>query len=245
MALDVTAGRRGEMSEARIRMASLVDRDWLTPTATRVEHEIEESSGIVRATARDYYDAIPLAERHAALDPERAAQLLVERWRVRGLSADDERLVRRLRFAGLEPGIERLMAGAAIGRRALDELALSAAIGWDLQLRLDRLAPERIAVPSGRTARVEYHADGTVSASVKLQELFGLTDTPRLGPRQEPLLLVLLAPNGHPVQMTRDLRSFWERTYPEVRRELRGRYPRHPWPEDPSTAQPTARTIRR
>jgi ATP-dependent helicase HrpB len=137
------------------------------------------------------------------------------------------------------------MAGAAIGRRALDELALSPAIGWDLQQRLDRLAPDRIPVPSGRTARVEYQADGTASVSVKLQELFGLTDTPRLGPRQEPLLLVLLAPNGRPVQTTRDLGSFWARTYPEVRRELRGRYPRHPWPEDPWTAQPTARTTRR
>jgi ATP-dependent helicase HrpB len=245
VAIDVTAGRRGELSEARIRIASLVDRDWLTPTATRIVHEIDESTGIVRATAREYYDAIALAERPAELDPERAAQLLVERWRERGLSDDDERLVRRLRFAGLEPDVEQLMAGAAIGRRALDELALSPAIGWDLQQRLDRLAPDRIPVPSGRTARVEYQADGTASVSVKLQELFGLTDTPRLGPRQEPLLLVLLAPNGRPVQTTRDLGSFWARTYPEVRRELRGRYPRHPWPEDPWTAQPTARTTRR
>ena len=84
-----------------------------------------------------------------------------------------------------------------------------------------------------------------MSAAVKLQELFGLADTPRVGPRREPVLLALLAPNGRPVQMTRDLRSFWERTYPEVRKELRGRYPRHPWPDDPWTAPPTARTTRR
>jgi ATP-dependent helicase HrpB len=76
---------------------------------------------------------------------------------------------------------------------------------------------------------------------VKLQELFGLADTPRVGRRREPVLLALLAPNGRPVQLTRDLRSFWDRTYPEVRKELRGRYPRHPWPEDPWTAPPTAR----
>jgi ATP-dependent helicase HrpB len=80
---------------------------------------------------------------------------------------------------------------------------------------------------------------------VKLQELFGLGDTPRIGPRAEPVLLILTAPNGRPVQMTRDLRSFWERTYPEVRKELRGRYPKHPWPEDPWTAVPTARTTRK
>ena len=85
----------------------------------------------------------------------------------------------------------------------------------------------------GRTVRLEYRDDGSVSAAVKLQELFGLAETPRVGPRREPVLLELLAPNGRPVQTTRDLRSFWNRTYPEVRKELRGRYPKHRWPEDP------------
>ena len=80
---------------------------------------------------------------------------------------------------------------------------------------------------------------------MKLQELFGLAETPRLGPLQQPLVLELLAPNGRPVQTTTDLRSFWARTYPEVRKELRGRYPKHPWPEDPWTAAPTHRTTRR
>jgi len=80
--------------------------------------------------------------------------------------------------------------------------------------------------------------------AVKLQELFGLAATPRLGRHQKPVTISLLAPNGRPVQVTQDLRSFWERTYPEVRKELRGRYPKHPWPEDPRAAQPTARTRR-
>jgi ATP-dependent helicase HrpB len=75
--------------------------------------------------------------------------------------------------------------------------------------------------------------------------LFGLADTPTVGPRKEPVRLALLAPNGRPVQTTRDLRSFWNTTYAEVRKELRGRYPRHPWPEDPWTATPTARTTKR
>ncbi len=82
-------------------------------------------------------------------------------------------------------------------------------------------------------------------AAVKLQEVFGLGETPRIGPRREPVVFELLAPSGRPVQTTRDLRSFWTRGYPAVRRELRGRYPRHPWPEDPWTAQPTHRTKRR
>ena len=84
-----------------------------------------------------------------------------------------------------------------------------------------------------------------MSASVKLQELFGLAETPTVGPRQVPILFHLLAPNGRPVQTTRDLRSFWETTYPEVRKELRGRYPKHPWPEDPWTAPATHRTTKK
>ena len=106
---------------------------------------------------------------------------------------------------------------------------------------VERMAPESLVVPSGRSLPLDYREDGTVAASVKLQELFGLGESPRLGPKKEPVLLLLLAPNGRPVQTTRDLRSFWTRTYPEVRKELRGRYPKHPWPEDPWTATPTAR----
>jgi ATP-dependent helicase HrpB len=92
---------------------------------------------------------------------------------------------------------------------------------------------------------LEYTGPGEVSASVKLQELFGLAETPRVGHPGVAVTLRLLAPNGRPVQTTRDLRSFWENTYAEVRKELRGRYPKHPWPEDPWSATPTARAKRR
>jgi ATP-dependent helicase HrpB len=147
-------------------------------------------------------------------------------------------------------------AGAGAGRGSsstsrsastltLDQIDLAAYLLPDERRDLERLAPERLPVPSGRAAPLTYHDDGTVSAAVKLQELFGLADTPRLGRERQPVLLHLLAPNGRPVQMTRDLRSFWTRTYPEVRKELRGRYPKHPWPEDPWSAEPTARTTRR
>ena len=103
-------------------------------------------------------------------------------------------------------------------------------------------AIETITLPSGRKAKLDFRDDGSVVASVKLQELFGLAETPRVGPNKTPVTFELLAPNGRPVQTTRDLRSFWEKTYPEVRKELRGRYPRHPWPEDPWTAKATHRT---
>ena len=110
---------------------------------------------------------------------------------------------------------------------------------------IDRDAPDTLAVPSGRAMRIDYAADGTVSVAVKLQELFGLADTPRLGAGKVPVTFHLLAPNARPVQSTQDLKSFWATTYPEVRKQLRGRYPRHPWPDDPWTATPTHRTTRR
>ena len=108
--------------------------------------------------------------------------------------------------------------------------------------RLDQLAPSSLPLPSGRSAPLDYREDGSVVASAKLQELFGLAETPRIGPNQTPVTFQLLAPNGRPVQVTRDLRSFWNTTYNEVRKELRARYPKHPWPDDPWTAVPTHRT---
>ncbi|HEX6315842.1 MAG TPA: ATP-dependent helicase C-terminal domain-containing protein, partial [Gemmatimonadaceae bacterium] len=223
----------GDAAEARIRLASLVDREWLRPSAIRVEHFFDEASETVRAVEREYYGAIVLAERQAEPDPAEAARLLAIGYRRRGLRPDDEQLLRRLRFAGLEQDLEPLLAVATIGKRALDEVDLSEGLSWEVRQALIRDAPVSLTIPGGRTVRLEYRADGSVMASVKLQALFGLAETPRIGRRQEPVLLALLAPNGRPVQLTRDLRSFWERTYPEVRKELRGRYPKHAWPEHP------------
>ena len=245
VALDVTAGRRGEGSEAFIRMASAVDREWLQPTRSAVEHEFDPSRDMVRAFARDYYGAIVLAERAVDVDPQIAATLLTDAYLSRELPENAARLLARMRFAELDADIRALVERAALGCRSLPEIDLAPHLPWDVRSRLDDLAPESIAIPSGRRARLDYQADGSVTASVKLQELFGLAETPRVGPRREPVLLSLLAPNGRPVQLTRDLRSFWERTYPEVRKELRGRYPKHPWPEDPWTAIPTRGVTRR
>jgi ATP-dependent helicase HrpB len=235
----------GTTAEARIRIASIVDADWLSPTATRVEHEFDPASGIVRAYVRDYYGSIVLSERNTAPDPQEAARLLAAAYISRGLTAADDQLLRRLRFAGFEPDVAGLVAAAAGDSRSLATIDLERGLTWDTRNELTRVAPATLTVPSGRSHPLDYQADGSVSATVKLQELFGLGDTPRIGPRAEPVLLVLTAPNGRAVQMTRDLRSFWERTYPEVRRELRGRYPKHPWPEDPWTAVPTARATRK
>jgi ATP-dependent helicase HrpB len=111
---------------------------------------------------------------------------------------------------------------------------------------LPRLVPDALPVPSGRRARLTYDADGGRPVlAVKLQELFGATRTPAVVDGRVPVLLHLLSPAGRPVQVTDDLPSFWATGYPQVRAELRGRYRKHPWPEDPTTATPTARTTRR
>ena len=243
IALDV---RGSSQADSTIPIASAIESDWLQPTATTRRTSLDESSRSVRSAEVEYYDEIVLRERPAPLDEEAAAALLVDAWQRRGFDDVDARLVRRLRFAGQpvdDATLKELMRAAAWGQRSLDALRLLPALDPQLVRRLDRDAPEQLTVPSGRSVRLEYGDDGGVSAAVKLQELFGLAETPRVGP-QQPVTLELLAPNGRPVQVTRDLRSFWDRTYPEVRRELRGRYPKHPWPEDPWTATPTARTKR-
>jgi ATP-dependent RNA helicase HrpB len=229
---------------ALIRLASLVERDWLAPTSAEVVHRFDEDSGSVKAVAVDRYDALVLRERPVAVDPEVGARLLAEAWLARGPSEDDRRLLRRLKFAGHDIDVGSAVRTAAYGIKRLDDIDLARALAPDVLRDMERDAPDRLVVPSGRHHRLEYHEDGTVGAAVKLQELFGLAETPRIGQRREPIVLSLLAPNGRPVQVTRDLRSFWDRTYPEVRKELRGRYPKHPWPEDPWRAPPTAKVKR-
>ncbi len=245
VALDVQAGSRGPGSEARVRSASAIEREWLTPTRSEVVHTFDIQANVVRALERSYYDKIVLAERDAPVDPEEATRILVDTIVVRGLSPSNEASRRRIKFAGLKIDLRRILSRACAGRTSVPNFDLLDWLPFETRRDLDRLAPTEIAVPSGRKVRLEYREDGEVVASVKLQELFGLAATPNVGPAKTPLTLSLLAPNGRPVQTTRDLASFWNRTYPEVRKELRGRYPKHPWPEDPWSAEPTARIRRR
>lgn len=240
VALEVQAPIRADDPESRIRVASRVEPEWLVPTHSTVEHTLDDG-GTVRARSVEWYDAIRLTERPVAADPERAAELLADAWCGGPRSDADVQLLRRLQFTGITLDIDAAVRAALRGAHSLLKFGLRDALPHDVARGLERGAPESIGVPSGRRAALEYTADGGVTAAVKLQELFGLAETPKIGERQEPVLLSLLAPNGRPVQLTRDLRSFWERTYPEVRKELRGRYPRHPWPEDPWNAVPTHR----
>ncbi len=149
------------------------------------------------------------------------------------LSRTDEWLGPELDRARRRADLERVEAGAALAR-------LLPWAGGEAA-RLEELAPERIEVPSGSRIRVDYGGPQPVLA-VKLQELFGLRETPRIAGGRVPLLVHLLSPAGRPAAVTADLESFWRDGYRAVRAELRGRYPRHPWPTDPATAQPTRRT---
>ncbi|WP_019397365.1 ATP-dependent helicase HrpB [Pseudoxanthomonas sp. GW2] len=149
--------------------------------------------------------------------------------------------------------VDAWLRPAFAGKTRLDALseqelgeALKSPLDWNLRQQVDRLAPVRITVPSGMDRPIEYalEPDGTPRPpvlAVKLQELFGLADTPRIADGRVPLLLHLLSPGGKPLQVTGDLRSFWDNTYPEVRKEMKGRYPKHPWPDDPWSATATHR----
>jgi ATP-dependent helicase HrpB len=244
LALDLEAGARGPGAEARVRLASRVERDWLPPTMRRVEHRFDAAAGAVRAVEVERILDLTVAERAVPADAASALPLLVAAFVERGVPADQAPIAARLRFAGIEIDLHAIGLAICSGRTTLPTLNIAASLDRRTAGELSRLAPDSLALPSGRRARLTYRDDGTVVASVKLQELFGLADSPRIGPRREPVVFELLAPSGRPVQTTRDLRSFWDRTYPEVRKELRARYPRHPWPEDPWTAVPTHRPNR-
>ncbi|WP_168014501.1 ATP-dependent helicase HrpB [Halomonas salinarum] len=150
--------------------------------------------------------------------------------------------------AALLADLETWLAPYLEGVRRLDKLdrlplakILLDRLDWPQRQALDDLAPTHLSVPSGSRIRLDYTGAEPVLA-VKLQELFGLAETPCIAGGRVPVLLHLLSPAGRPLQVTRDLASFWANGYFEVRKDMRGRYPKHPWPEDPWAAQATART---
>jgi ATP-dependent helicase HrpB len=218
-----------------VRMARVVEREWLSPTNREVVHQFDGSR--VRAVERSWYGAILLHEQSVAPEATEAERILAEH------VIPDPLLARRVAFSGIEIDWSEVIADAVSGKERLADVQIS--LPFNLRKKLDELAPASFALPSGRSAKLEYRDDGSVLASAKLQELFGLAESPRVGPRRTPITFALLSPGGRPVQITQDLRSFWNGAYQEVRKELRGRYPKHPWPEDPWTAPATHRAKRR
>jgi ATP-dependent helicase HrpB len=154
--------------------------------------------------------------------------------------------------AALLAGLETWLAPYLEGLSRIDHLArldlraiLAARLDRDQQRRLEQLAPTHLEVPSGSRIRIEYGEGEAPSLSVRLQEVFGLSATPRIGGGTVPVVFKLLSPAQRPVQVTSDLASFWSRGYAQVRKELKGRYPKHAWPEDPRAAPPVKGVRRR
>ncbi len=271
LALDARQDERNLSREALVRIASGIHVRWLResfPESIRRDQEIvfDAERDCVVARSVEYYRDLPLSEKtDAPVDAEMAGRVLGEALRPRAadLFAKDEpsvELMNRVallrthmperpwpRFDAEELG-DILAAGAA-GKRSLAEIrraGLANLLRQRLSYPLDRLleqhAPESIEVPSGSRIRLSYEAAGKPPVlAVRLQELFGWTETPRVAGGCVPVLIHLLAPNFRPVQVTSDLKSFWSTTYFQVRKDLRVRYPKHAWPEDPSTAKPQAK----
>ena len=261
VAVDLDAGPRRERSEAKVRIASAVERSWLeemVPGAVRTLREVVFDPGAARVVERqrEVYQDLVLRElvRHD-VDPALAATKLAEEAKrdpakALSLGKGEEGFLERMRFLArsmpeLEwPATDDLLARAidslSASRRSFAELR-SADLLSELhrllsarQLRaLEREAPDRFQLPSGRFARIVYEPDKPPAVAARIQELFGLSKTPRLAAGRVALVLEILAPNQRPVQVTDDLESFWQRTYPEVRKQLRGRYPKHAWPDSP------------
>jgi ATP-dependent helicase HrpB len=268
LALDVDAGQ----AETLVRMASALEREWLPPDrlVESIDVEFDDAAGRVVAWKRVRFDDLVIEERTAnASNAEQVTTALFE-GALRNLdrvlpptdspAGEFRARVRCMRAwmpdLGLpeynDADVREILTWLAPGCRSLDDLRKR---DWEQAFRdklthaqrqaVEREAPERIAVPSGSHIAVKYEEGRPPVLAVRIQELFGLTDTPRVAGGRVKVLMHLLGPNYRPQQVTDDLASFWANTYPVVRKELRVRYPKHSWPEDPMTALPQRRPQRK
>jgi ATP-dependent helicase HrpB len=226
-----------------VRLAAPVEPEWLLDRAAeRTALEWNRAAERVEQVTALLYDQLVLEEtRGPAPETEDTAQLLAEK----ALDTDIgrfvdrdalEQLTARAAFAGIAIGVEAGLRALCRGRSSFAELAGARLLDSLRPPRLDQLAPERIALPGGRQVKVHYETGKPPWIESRLQDFFGLLETPRIG--GVPLVVHLLAPNRRPVQVTSDLAGFWTRLYPQVRRELSRRYPKHKWPEDPNQYDP-------
>jgi ATP-dependent helicase HrpB len=259
LCIDVDAGR----TETLVRQASAVQRDWLPPERlnTAVEVAFDAETERVSARCRVRFEDLVLEEAHTALPDDAETARVLAAAALKQLDrvlppADSPAGLYRTRVRWLrewmpvlelppldENDLRDLLSWLCVGHRSFAELR---AADWlsALQGRLTHIqrqaveceAPERLLVPSGSRIALRYEPGKAPVLAARIQELFGLQDTPRVAGGRVRVVLHLLAPNHRPQQVTDDLASFWSNTYPQIRKELRGRYPKHAWPEDPWTA---------
>ena len=274
LALDPRENRRGGTLEARVGIASAIRIEWLEESFSQAIRrdksvEFDESKGRVLGVSTLSYLGLPLREdRNVPVPAELAAEALASALAPLGRTffERDEAclnwlarydLARRAMPDGGWPDLDEadwaeLIEHACLGKRSLAEVRPGSLLGllqgrlsFAENQRLDEMAPEALAVPSGNRIRLSYPSDGPPSLAVRLQELFGWPETPRIAGGRVAVVLHLLGPNYRPVQITDDLKSFWAGAYFQVRKDLRARYPKHAWPDDPLKAPAEARGGRR
>jgi ATP-dependent helicase HrpB len=234
-----------------IRMISRIEPEWLIelfPDRVREDSSViwNRSGERVDAVSALLYDELVIQESRGALpDADAAAELLADKALEVGLQrfvdvAELDEFLARADFAGFDrPDVARALRELCKGLRSFSELKSAAAqllSTLEQQMgarRLNEIAPARIRLEGGRQTKVHYEPGKPPWVASRLQDFFGMSETPRIGPQRTPLVVHLLAPNKRAVQTTSDLAGFWERLYPQVRRELMRRYPRHSWPERP------------
>ncbi|MEO6015404.1 MAG: ATP-dependent helicase HrpB [Devosia sp.] len=207
----------------------------------------DDASSSVRARRRRTYEALVLADDPVAPpDPAAAAAMLADRIADRlPWSKDQQALIARAKFLDADFAIAAAdLAPYLLGRTALAEVSagdLESLLPYNLRAEIDRQLPSHFEAPTGNRVPIDYAAENGPALEIRVQELYGLTRHPSVANGRIPLLLVLLSPAHRPIQTTRDLPGFWRGSWKDVAKDLRGRYPRHLWPDDPATAQATAR----
>ena len=246
----------------------LLERDFAARFVRERVVRWNRDTRAVEAFEEQRFAALVLERRSVPAKPEDALPALLAAVREAGLASlpwsDHARRLRaRVAFlrevcseldlpdlsdAALLGSLDDWLTPALANKTRLDSLssqslsqALATRLDYAQHRALDEHAPESLRVPSGNERTLHYESGKPPVLAVKLQELFGLADTPRIAKGRVGVTLHLLSPAQRPIQVTQDLRGFWGRTYPEVKKELKGRYPRHPWPDDPWTAVPTTR----
>lgn len=223
----------------------------------------DPATGDVRTESGRRLGAITLSKgQDAKADPEAIAAALLQGVRDHGLqllpwSEASLRLRERASWAGvdglddvaLSGSLDIWLAPALVGKRRLSDIdpgalhnALMGLLGWDNQQAIDRLAPSHFTSPAGTTHPIDYSAEGGPTVELRVQALFGVAEHPTIGPNRTPLVLSLTSPAGRPIQTTRDLPGFWKGSWADVAKEMRGRYPKHNWPDDPTAAAASLKT---
>ncbi|WP_343520433.1 ATP-dependent helicase HrpB [Sphingomonas sp.] len=261
------AETQGMAAGARILAAAPIDPASIETLfghriETRRTVRFDPATGRVEAARERRLGAIRLSSGpDSAADSGEIAAALLEGVRAHGLGllpwSEGARALRvRAAYAGLDTlsdealrtDLDDWLPPLLAGKRRLDAIppealtqVLQNRLGWDGQKQLDRLAPARFETPAGSTHEIDYAAEGGPTVELRVQALFGLAAHPTLG-NGTPLVLSLTSPAGRPIQTTRDLPGFWKGSWADVAKEMRGRYPRHPWPDDPAAASATLRT---